>query len=901
MLYGRAAEQARMDRLLADARSGRSGVLVMRGQPGIGKSALLGHLAGRAAGVRVLHGVGIESEAELPYAALHLLLRAELGRIDALPGPQAAALRGALGLDAAAAADRFLVGLAVLSLLAEIAGDGPLLCLVDDAQWFDRASLDALLFVARRLEAEGVALVFAGREEFRPQGLPELWLDGVDREAALALLAESAGDLPPRVRDRVLAEARGNPLALLELPSSFTAEQRGRQGPQGELSPFTAIPVAGRVLEAFQRQIGALAGTARTLLAVLAADDTGDLGIVLRAARSFSARLTDLEAAEQAKLVLVNGSTVTFRHPLIRAAAYQSVPLTSRLAVHRALAEVLDGGEHADRRAWHLAAATTTPDEDVARELESAAERARTRSGYAAMAAAYERAAELTPDAGRRSVRLAAAAVAASDAGRLTRADALADRVGAEIQAPSALAHLVQVRAHREFEQGSPAKAAELVIAGAERVAPLDAERAAYLLVEAVRCAWYAGAPDLAGRAAKLLRALPEVGSPLVGGALGLAALVDGELPDAVALVRGLVLAPDLSGLQVPGLLFMAQVCAPIGHYGRAEAVAARVEAECMTHDMRGWLTVAVETRMQAQMLLGRYREAASRLEESVPVVGDLGQRNGAVALTALLALARGELGDEDGCRAAAGAALEQARAHGLRAAEAVAVAGLGRLELALGRPEASLRILEGNAAAGPPMSVFSAPDRVEAAVRAREPGRAEEPLAYYLGWAARVGVPSAEAVALRCRALVEDDEELYVQAVRAHQRGEQPQEQARTALLYGEWLRRARRRAAARAQLRAALEAFDRLGMSLWAERARAELRATGDVPAAPRRADDPLSVLTAQERQVVRLAATGASNRDIAAQLYLSPRTVGYHLYKAFPKLGISSRAELARVCGT
>ncbi|MFD1938840.1 MULTISPECIES: helix-turn-helix transcriptional regulator [Nonomuraea] len=894
MLYGRAVEQSQVDRLLEDARSGHSGVLVVRGQPGMGKSALLGHMTERAAGVRVLRGVGIESEAELPYAALHLLLRAELDRIDALPAAQSAALQGALGLGAAAPENRYLVGLAVLSLLAEVAGEGALLCLIDDAQWLDQASIDALVFVARRLDAEGVALVFAGREEFRPQGLPELWLDGVDRDAAVALLAKGAADLAPSVRDRILDEAGGNPLALMELPSALTAEERA-----GQLNPFATIPVASRVQEAFQRQIRALPCTAQSLLAVLAADDTGDLGIVLRAAESFSARLVDLEAAEQARLVTVNGSAVAFRHPLIRGAAYQNVPLTSRLAVRRALAEVLVGGEHADRRAWHLAAATTTPDEEVARELELAAERARTRSGYAAMAAAYERAAELTPDTAKRSIRLAAAAVAASDAGQPTRAGALADRASEEIQDPLALAHLVQVRAHREFEQGTPAAAGELVIGGAERVAPLDAERAGYLLVEAVRCGWFAGDPELSGRAAKRLRALPEIGSPLVSGALGLAALLDGDLENAVTLIQELVLEPDQSAFQVPGLLFVAQLCVPIGRYGQGEAAAARVEAECRAHDMGGWLAIATETLLHARTLLGRYREAAAMLEEIIPMVGDLGQWNSAATLTALLALARGELGDEEGCRAAAAAVFEQAGARGLRMAEAIAVAGLGRLELALGSPEASLGILESiPAEANAPVSVFFAPDQIEAAVRAREPERAREPLAYYLDWAARVGLPSSDAVALRCRALVEDDEGLYDEAVRVHEQGEQPHERARTQLLYGEWLRRARKRAAARAQLRGALETFDRLGMALWAERARAELRATGDVPAAPRQADDPLSVLTAQERQVVRLAATGASNRDIAAQLYLSPRTVGYHLYKAFPKLGISSRAELAAI---
>lgn len=872
MLYGRSAEQAELDRLVAAARTGNSGVLVVLGQPGIGKSALLDHAAAQAtrAETRTLRGVGIESEAELPYAALHLLLHADLHHIDALPSAQADALRGALGLGAMAPENRFLVGLATLSLLAEIAGDGSLLCLIDDAQWFDQASIDALLFAARRLHAEGIAMVFAARDGFRPRGLPELELRGVDRTAAAALLAERAGELSPQVRELIMAEADGNPLALLELPSAQL----------GPFAPETA-PLAGRVQEAFRSQIQALPATAQALLTVMAADDTGALGIVLRAAEGFGAGVGELEVAELARLIVVDAASVRFRHPLIRAAAYLGAPLTQRLAVRHALASVLDGPEHADRRAWHLATAATRPDESVASELERAAERAGTRSGYAAMAAAYERAAELTPDPAQQSVRQAAAALAASNAGLLERAAALADRASEEITDAAALAGLTQVRAHLEFEQGTPAAAGRIIVEGADRVAPLNAERAAYLLVEALRCAWLAADQELAQDAAARLRALPEIDSPLVGGVLGLAKLVGGDDEGGIPLVRELVDSPDLSSLGVPGLLLTAQLCVPLGRFSRSAALADQVAAQCRTLGMDGWLAHAVQEKSRADTLLGRYGTARAALEEIRPTVIDLRLHNRVKHIDGLLAFLAAELGEESTARAKAAESLPSAAAW-----------ALGRLELALGHPDRALKHLESSP------THLSAPDQVEAAMRSGQPDRAVEPLERYVRWAALVSQPSSDAVALRCRALVEGEEEGFARAVHLHGRGDQSQEQARTQLLYGEWLRRARRRADARAQLREALEIFDRLGAALWAERARAELRATGDVPAAPRVADDPLSVLTAQERQVVQLAATGASNRDIAAQLFLSPRTVGYHLYKAFPKLGISSRAELRKV---
>ncbi|WP_433346613.1 helix-turn-helix transcriptional regulator [Microtetraspora malaysiensis] len=885
MLYGRSREEADIERLLAEARAGRSGTLVIRGQTGIGKSALLHHAAGRAEGMRVLRGVGIESEAELPFAALHLLLRAGLDRIHALPGAQATALSGALGLGDIAPENRFLVGLATLSLLSELAGDDGLLCLVDDAQWFDQASIDALVFAARRLEAEGVVMIFAARAGFHAAGLPELHLGGLDDAAAAALLP--AG-LPPHVRERLIEESDGNPLALIELPAALTAEQRA-----GRLSPVGAMPVADRVREAFQRQIAGLPEPARTALLIAAADGSGELETVAGAGAS----LHGLESAERSRLIEIRGTTIAFRHPLIRAAAYQGAPVTRRLAVHRALADALTGSaamDAADRRAWHRASAVLGPDEDVARELEEAAERARTRSGHAASAAAYERAAELTADPVRRSGWLAAAAVAASDAGLMGRAAVLADSATSDVDDPEVIAALIQVRAHREFELGTPLAAGRIIMGGVPRVAARSAEWATWLLVEAVRCAWFAGDARLAEEAAASLRALPDIGSPLVGGALGLTHLLSGDIVGGAKLMGAAVDEDALAGLGVPGLTFTASLCLPLGRATRYEEIAGQVVAECQKSGMIGWLAVAFQDHGLAQGWLCRYGEARAALNAGLRLAADLGHEHRVSHLMCSLAWVLAHQGDAGECRANAEEGVARADGQGLVLAAVVGRWALGLLELGLGRPDAALRQLEAIPPTG--IAVLAAPDQIEAAIRGGRPDRAKEPLARYVAWARHVGQPLPDAIALRCRALVEGDETHFAHALRRHEEDEQPYERARTRLAYGEWLRRARRRADARVQLRGALEIFDRLGAELWAERARAELRATGDVPAAPRRADDPLSVLTPREREIVRLAADGASNRDIAAQLFLSPRTVGYHLYKAFPKLGITARSQLA-----
>ncbi|MEU2615999.1 AAA family ATPase [Micromonospora sp. NPDC007271] len=887
MLYGRAGEQARIERLLAEARAGRSGTLVVRGPAGIGKSALLRHAAERAEGIRVVRGVGVESEATLPFAALHLLLRTGLDRIHTLPDAQATALNGALGLGDIAPRSRFLVGLATLSLLAELAGDGALLCLIDDAQWFDQASLDALMFAARRLEAEGVVMIFAAREGFPAVGLPELRLGGLDNSAAAALLP---ADLPPQVRERLIEESDGNPLALLELPAALSAEQRA-----GRLSPVGAMPVADRVRDAFQAQIAALPEPARAALLIAAADGSGELETLVAAGAS----LDGLGAAERNRLIEITGNVVGFRHPLIRAAAYQSAPAARRLAVHRALADALSRSpavDAADRRAWHLAAAALGPDEDIARELAEAAERARGRGGHAAIAAAYERAAELTADPVRRSGRLAAAALAASDAGLMDRAAGLADRATPDVDDPDVTAALVQVRAHREFESGTPLAAGRIILDGAPRVAARSAERATWLLVEAVRCAWFAGDTRLAEEAAAGLRALPAIDSPLVVGALGLARLMAGDIGGGVELMSEAVDDEHgRAGLGVPGLTFTASLSFALGRVAFGAEIAGRVVADCQRSGMIGWLAHALEDHGLALGWLGRYGEATATLNAGLRLATDLGHEQRVSHLTCSLAWVLAHLGDGRGCRAKAEEGVARADKQGMVLAASIGRWALGLLELGLGRPDVALRQLRAIPVTG--IAVLSAPDQVEAAIRSGQPELAQEPLARYEAWARQVRQPSSDAIALRCRALVEEDEAHFAQAVPLHGDA-QPYEEARTRLAYGEWLRRARRRADARVQLRGALEIFDRLGAELWAERARTELRATGDVPAAPRRAGDPLSVLTPQERQVVRLAAGGASNRDIAAQLFLSPRTVGYHLYKAFPKLGVTSRAQLAAI---
>ncbi len=841
---------AEIERLFAVARDGGSGVLVVRGEPGVGKTALLDQARQEAAqGFLVLRGAGVATESELPFAALHQILRPLLDRLDDLPEPQAAAMRTAFGLATGGVADRFMIGLATLTLLAD---NAPLLCLVDDAQWLDRASAEALLFTARRLHAEGVVVLASARDDAALAGLPELRVEGLDRTAALELLDGSVPGLPPHVRDRVVEESGGNPLALLELPAAAA----GEPGP---------LPLPRRLQEAFEKRIAGLPPQARSALVVAAAADSGELGTILAATRELG--LPDDALAQAEGLVTVRGATVTFRHSLTRAAAYQGAGFIERLAVHKALART---ATDPDRRAWQLAAAATGPDEEAAAGLEAAAGRARERTGYASAAAALERAAHLTPDPERRLRRLTEAAQVAADAGQNGRAGALVGEALLLTADPDALATL---RAKVAFEDGDAQAAYTILIEAAVRAGGEERTR---LLADAARAAWTLADPDGMRRVHELLGAMPgqEALAAAIGGA---AELMSGDPGEGLRILRANVAAmPQRRAGMVGERLATVMVDFFGGDFARSHETMRVLAAEFRRRGMIGWLAGVLGPLAEAEFFLGRFHEAAATVDETVRIARDTGQRQREVharGLLALLAAVRGEeAGGEGEWADRAGALLELARGHFGPALE--------RMEQLAGDNHA----------------LYFVPDQVEAAVRMGSPDRAAAPLDRFERWARAAGRPWAEAALARCHALLaEEPEPYFALAVREDER---PFEQARSRLLFGEWLRRERRKAEARTQLRAALETFESAGARPWAEHARNELRAAGESGA--QAAPDALAALTPQELQVVRLAATGATNKEIGAQLFLSPKTVGHHLYRAFPKLGVSTRTELARLLG-
>lgn len=873
VLYGRATEQMAIERLITLAADGHSGALVLRGEPGIGKSALLAWAAESASrsGLRVLRVAGIEAETDLAFAGLVQLLWPVQDRIDALSDPQAAALRAVLGSGQPPGRDRFLLGLAVLTLLADLADDGPLLCLVDDAHWLDQATADALLFAARRFAEEGVAMLLATREEgLATPGVTELALSRLDNGDAARLLADRG--LTLALRDRVIVESAGNPLALIE----FAAAQRDQ--PAG-LAP---LPVADRVLAAFRAQISRLSERTRLMMLIAAAEARGHLPTLLGAAAAFGVGLDDLAEAEAAQLLRVNGNTVTFRHPLIAAAAYQGAVLARRVAVHRALADA-----ERDPDCWvrHLAAATMGPDEHVAAELVAAAERARCRAGYAAAAGWYQQAAQFTPAPRDRATRLGEAASLAFVAGHTERAGELARQAEQLVDEATALA-LPPVRAAVEFELGEPRLAAQLLI---ERAARAEPEQAAAMLRTSAGYAWFCGDADTIRVAARMCAGLDRPDLMVTG----MAHLVDDDyargLPLLVELVEaGHEAADDAARARA---VFSGML---IGDDAATLRLATAEVARCRKESRIGALPQLLQDLAGAQIRAGRHRDAEVTVAEAVKIATDTGLHQRVARLNGVLARVAAIEGDEQRCRRLAG---ESPDVGGAASDSALILLDLaiGDHETAVSRFDAARRGPGRHAVA----LLAAAADQVEAAVRLGRPERAQEPLRRFEAWAQAGRQPWALAVALRCAALLGDKEEPYERAVRLHERAGRPFERARTELLYGEWLRRARRRSEARDPLRSALEIFERLRATPWAERARTELRATGDsaVVAHPTAANV-LDRLTPQELQVARLAAEGSSSREIAAALFLSPRTVEYHLYKAYPKLGITSRRELSRL---
>jgi DNA-binding CsgD family transcriptional regulator len=906
MLYGRDLERSRIGELLDGVRSLRSAVLVITGEPGVGKSALLEEARDQASGMLILSGGGVESEANLPFAALHQIVRPVLGHLESLPQPQAAALSGALGLTAGGS-DRFLVSLAVLSLLAEVAERGPLLCLVDDAQWLDDASADALVFVARRLEAEGIAMLFAAREgeirRFEAPGLPELHVGGLDQATAAALVDRNVGvALSSEVRDRLVAETGGNPLALLELSPALSDAQLS-----GAEAVFAPMPVSARVERAFLARVDRLSEETQTLLLVAAADDTGELATVLRAAAQLGATSEALDYAERAGLAHVRGTRIVLRHPLVRSAVYQAAPASKRQAAHRALASVLDAEVDADRRAWHRAAATVEPDPSVVEELEEAAQRARRRSGFAAASLAFERAAALTPDEEHRARRLTAAAENAWLAGRIERALMLLEGARPLVSEPILRADIDRFLGLIEMTRGVPTDACRLLLRAAKEVAPSDGERGLQLLNLAGLAAAYAGDVEAAIAIAEVARGLeveePPFARMLAQLLIGLGAHAEGDFADGASRLRiALELAEELDDDEVSAqpvaLLFAGRAALYLGDdqaaYRTHHEAAARARAS-------GALTIVTQILPRlatAEIWAGRWPSAAANAREGLQLAREIGQHDLVAQQLVLLAVIAALRGSEDECRSLAAEGRELASARGLGIVAEFAQWALALLELGLGRAEEALR--HGREIANTMVVFWGALDRIEAAIRAGESDTARAWLNGFEQWSENSEAAWTRAVALHCRALLSADEDearaLFSAALVAHAEAARPFERARSELAFGELLRRARRRVEAREHLRAALDGFEGLGASLWAERARVELRASGQT--ARKRDPSTRAELTEQELQIARFVSQGLTNREVAAQLFLSPRTIDFHLRNVYRKLGISSRTALAHL---
>jgi DNA-binding CsgD family transcriptional regulator len=904
-LHGRQSEVEHIEQLLADCRASQSGALVIRGPAGIGKSALLDEARRTAADMQVLSCRGTESETCLPFAALHQLLRPVLGDADAIPAIQRRALRCALGLEAHARPERFLVSVAVLSLLTEAAGRRSVLCVIDDAHWLDEATADVVLFVARRLAAEPIAMLFAAREEEHAcnesQVLPQLPLAGLDPGTARALADQgAAGPLSPGVADRLVGTAGGNPLALLELAAGLSENQRA--GVEPILGP---PPISSHLEHAFLERVHRLPAATQQLMLIAATDESGELTTILDAAAQLGVGAEALDEADRARLIRVRGMQLELRHPLVRSAIYQGASLSERRAAHGALAAVLVGESRADRRAWHRAAASVEPDAAVVNELEQAAQRAHARGGFDAASLALERAAALAADDQRRAGLLTAAAENAWLPGQVARARALLARARALRGEAAVRADGARLLGVIELTAGVPAESSQILVAAANDVVAEDPERALYLLSLASWGAAFARDAEaitaIAGQAERLDVVDVPASRFLLSRLAGLRAHFAGDFDAAAAHFRCTLellaggeadrCLPERLGLVSPVGLFLCDDRAVLDLHRR-------VAAQAREDGMLMVLAQALPWVALGEIWSGHWPSASALLAEGLELARGTSQHQIEAHLIAIQAMLAAVRGDEEACRRFAADSLQLAAARRLIHVSCCATWALAVLELGLGRPEAALthaRALPEGAGVD-----WDALDRIEAAVRAGEVDVAKAWLDAFEPWALSSRAPWGQAVAFHGRALLAEDpddaERLFLAALEMHEDAARPFERARTELAFGEFLRRFRRRARARTYLRAALERFDSLGSELWAERARSELRATGET--ARKRDPSTLDDLTVQEVQIAQLVAEGRTNRDVAGQLFLSPRTIDYHLRNVFRKLDITSRTELARM---
>jgi DNA-binding CsgD family transcriptional regulator len=904
MLLGREAEQRVVDELLQSARAGRSAVLVLRGEPGIGKSALLGYARSRAEGMTVLWSVGIEAEHELPFAGLHQLVRPCLGLLDRLPAPQEAALRSAFGLSADPVENPFLVALGLLSLLAEASESAPLVCLIDDAHWLDRASQMALAFAARRMHAESIAMLAATRvretPSFESGGLPELVVCGLDDATAAALLkSRISHPAAVEVVELLLRTAAGNPLALLELPAGLTARQL--DGVEPIVGP---PPARGAVEESFRGRVAALPQPVRTALLLAAAEQSGDLQTLERALKRSGVAASALAAAQDAGLVRVNG-TLEFRHPLVRSAVYGLATQGERQAAHQTLAAVLDDPISS---AWHMALVSDRADEAIASQLDAVGAQAVSRGAHATAAAAFERAGELSEDAPGKGRRLTWAAQTSVAAGRSAAALKLAERAQALIDDRVNASELTVVRAIVSLRQGMPAETFSLARRAAAALADHQPEGALQMVGLMVWAAAHGGWAPIGIRDAHaalqeirgggprrdFMETMLDAATALLGGD---AAVAGDGFDQAIQIADTIEMDPDVTRLA--GLIGMwtADFTSARDRFAR---VVAQFRAAGSLTELEGTMPLLAIS----EMCTSRVQAAAEVTAEGLELMHQLGYEQDEISYLALRAWTASLEGKEEACRKYSASAIQRGLATGVGWATGEGHLALGLLELGLGNAREAIEHLEQmDPGPFPPTTVLATPEFIDLALRLGEPERAQLALERFEAWAPVSRTALVAGMLARCRAVMAVDAEeadlRFREALSHHDLRAVPYERARTQLAYGERLRRDRRRIDARIQLRTALDTFEGIGTMLWAERARGELRASGET--ARKRDASTLDELTPQELRVARLVTSGASNKDVAAQLFLSRRTVEYHLGKVFLKLGVSSRTELARVVPT
>jgi DNA-binding CsgD family transcriptional regulator len=895
-LLGRQQECAVVDRVLDAARDGQRGVLAIYGEPGVGKTALLEYAVETGSDFHVTRTIGVEGEMELAFAALQQLCSPSLDLIENLPAPQRDAVEVALGLSAGRTPNPFLVGLATLNLLSEAAEQRPLLCLVDDAQWLDRASARVLAFVARRLLAERIAIVFAARDPIDAlAGFAELRLESLGHRDARALLdSVLPGRLDERVLERIVTETRGNPLALLELPRGLTPGQLA-----GGFGLTAAVPLSAGIEQSFTRRLARLPRDSRRLLLLASADPLGDPALLWRAAKELGIPEQAADAVESEGFVALDGA-VAFRHPLVRSAVYSAADPDERRRVHAALADATDPELDPDRRAWHRAQAAATPDEDVAAELERSAGRAQARGGFAAVAGFLERAASLTPESKRRAERRLAAAGAKRDAGDLEGALDLLAGIEPDALDDSGLARAELLQAQVALAQWRGADAGSLFLSAASRLEPLDPELARETYLEALGGAMAhdleveGGAPAVAAaaRAAPPATTAPRVDDVVLDAFA--TRVLDGYAPAVplFAQALGLELATDddsrplsLSRFRNNNIVALELWDADAAHQLAESEVQAARDTGALTH-----LQFALSFLLRSNILAGKLTTAALQLDEADLIAEATGNQRFANAPMILAAWR----GDDARASELIEAGSEEAIARGWASnsyARAVLANGLGRHEVAR---DAVWELFRTDPIGYGTLLVT---ELAEAASRTAD----RELLEYAAGWLSErtlvLDSAWARGIEARARALASGGEaadRLYRESIESLSSPRLVLELARAHLLYGEWLRRERRRIDARTQLRLALDAFADMGVEAFAGRAERELLATGEH--ARKRTVETRDQLTPQEEQISRLVAQGQTNREIAAQLFISPSTVEYHLRKVFRKLGVKSRTQLA-----